>query len=210
MTTQNIIVTPVRPKRGRGKIHKEVFRPRGCTSKGTTSRSSSSRQKQQHFVTNLQDLDLILKRLVLVDSYSLALKVAPPCSVADAALILAVEHCFPKPLIDPKTDKSYQLVSPPSLLLFSCGSWHEDSSWLKYKDSKFYIPNGQAKTSEMWKNPRDISSLQPEYYCNMPGQTPHASHAISPSKLPSLEHLYVIITKILVVESVTEEQKYEK
>ncbi|KAL3840787.1 hypothetical protein ACJIZ3_025378 [Penstemon smallii] len=50
---------------------------------------------------------------------------------------------------------------------------HEDSSRLKYKDN-LYIQNPQAETSEIWMNPRDISSLQSASYYNGPGQTPHA------------------------------------
>ncbi|KAI3463234.1 hypothetical protein Pfo_019897 [Paulownia fortunei] len=57
---------------------------------------------------------------------------------------------------------------------------HEDSSRLKYKDS-LYVPNAQAETSEIWMNPRDLPSLPPASYYNMPGQTPHAAYLPSHS-----------------------------
>ncbi|KAA8541651.1 hypothetical protein F0562_022803 [Nyssa sinensis] len=53
----------------------------------------------------------------------------------------------------------------------------EDSSWLKYKDNNLYVPSQQAETSEIRiQNPRELPSLQPASYYNMPGQTPHAAY----------------------------------
>ncbi|OIT02780.1 PREDICTED: uncharacterized protein LOC109227409 isoform X1 [Nicotiana attenuata] len=57
----------------------------------------------------------------------------------------------------------------------------EDSSRMKYKDGNLYVPNPQAETSEMWMNPRDISSLQSGSYYSMSGQTPHATYLPSHS-----------------------------
>ncbi|KAF5745543.1 hypothetical protein HS088_TW07G01135 [Tripterygium wilfordii] len=53
----------------------------------------------------------------------------------------------------------------------------QDSSQIKYKESNLYVPNPQAKTSEVWlQNPRELSGLQSAPYYNMPGQTPHATY----------------------------------
>ncbi|GKC91127.1 hypothetical protein Tco_1151776, partial [Tanacetum coccineum] len=39
----------------------------------------------------------------------------------------------------------------------------------------FLHPLGQAETSELWMNPRDMPSMQSTSYYNMAGQTPHAA-----------------------------------
>ncbi|KAJ8560915.1 hypothetical protein K7X08_027105 [Anisodus acutangulus] len=57
----------------------------------------------------------------------------------------------------------------------------EDSSRMKYKDGNLYVPNPQAETSEMWMNPRDISTMQSGSYYSMSGQTPHATYLPSHS-----------------------------
>lgn len=57
----------------------------------------------------------------------------------------------------------------------------EDSSRMKYKDGNLYVPNPQAETSEMWMNPRDMSTMQSGSYYSMPGQTPHATYLPSHS-----------------------------
>ncbi|KAL3322170.1 hypothetical protein AABB24_039679 [Solanum stoloniferum] len=57
----------------------------------------------------------------------------------------------------------------------------EDSSRMKYKDGNIYVPNPQAETSEMWMNPRDISTMQSGSYYSMSGQTPHATYLPSHS-----------------------------
>ncbi|CAN4095270.1 unnamed protein product [Withania somnifera] len=57
----------------------------------------------------------------------------------------------------------------------------EDSSRIKYKDGNLYVPNSQAETSEMWMNPRDISTMQSGSYYSMSGQTPHATYLPSHS-----------------------------
>lgn len=57
----------------------------------------------------------------------------------------------------------------------------EDSSRIKYKDGNLYVPNPQAETSEMWMNPRDISTMQSGSYYSMSGQTPHATYLPSHS-----------------------------
>ncbi|KAK4354520.1 hypothetical protein RND71_026714 [Anisodus tanguticus] len=56
----------------------------------------------------------------------------------------------------------------------------EDSSRMKYKDGNLYVPNPQAETSEMWMNPRDISTVQSGSYYSMSGQT-HATYLPSHS-----------------------------
>ncbi|KAM3200050.1 putative protein isoform X1 [Capsicum annuum] len=57
----------------------------------------------------------------------------------------------------------------------------DDSSRIKYKDGNLYVPNPQAETSEMWMNPRDISTMQSGSYYSMSGQTPHATYLPSHS-----------------------------
>ncbi|KAL2493299.1 Kinase-related protein of unknown function (DUF1296) [Abeliophyllum distichum] len=77
------------------------------------------------------------------------------------------------------TSPSGYAINTPGVVGSATG--HEDSSRLKYKDSNLYVPNAQAETSEMWINPRDLSSLQPTSYYNMPGQTPHGAYLPSHS-----------------------------
>ncbi|CAA2979173.1 GBF-interacting 1-like isoform X1 [Olea europaea subsp. europaea] len=72
------------------------------------------------------------------------------------------------------TNPSGYAINTPGVVGSATG--HEESSRLKYKDSNLYVPNAQAETSEMWINPRDLSSLQPTSYYNMPGPTPHAAY----------------------------------